>query len=107
MADENLDEILKQLKLTNAILRAGFQEQLDAMSDTVMADPVFKSIVDALMSSAQEVPSGQLQSQVAQACGVTARTVRERLAVLIRLGVIYRSGQGPTTAYGMTALFGD
>ena len=101
------DELLREMRLQTAILRAGFRDRLDALGKEVAADPVSQAIISHLQEVGQ-TKSGALKEAapklVSNGTDVSGRTILRRLAELENKGVIERIGTGGNIEYRLTGL---
>ncbi len=101
------EELLREIRLQNAILRAAFRDRIDGLAREVREDAVSAAVVEVL-SEKGRTPAGALKEAVAekvpQGTDVSSRTINRRLADLENKGVVEQIGQGRTTEYELTRL---
>lgn len=101
------DEVLEELRLQTAILRAGFKKDLDALAEVATEDAVSAAIV-AHLREAGPTKSVALKEAVTKIvpAGTDAsnRTIQRRLVNLENSGVIARSGQSQNTEFRLSGL---
>ncbi len=101
------EELLREIRLQNAILRAGFRDRIDAVAREVQEDAVSATVVEVLSENGRTA-SGSLKETVAErvprGIDVSSRTISRRLAELENKGVVKQIGQGRTTGYELTGL---
>lgn len=101
------EDLLREIRLQNAILRAAFRDRIDALAREVRQDAVSAALVEVLGENGR-MASGALKdaaaSKVPQGTDVSARTITRRLADLENKGVIEQRGQGRSTEYELTRL---
>lgn len=101
------EELLREMRLQNAILRAAFGDRIDALAREVRQDAVSTAVVGVLSENGRTL-SGALKDAVAkkvpEGTDVSPRTTTRRLADLENRGVVKRTGQGPSTGYELTGL---
>ncbi len=101
------EELLREIRLQNAILRAAFRDRIEGLDREVRQDAVSAAVVEVL-SDKGRTPAGALKEAVAkkvsQGTDVSSRTINRRLADLENKGVVERIGQGRTTEYELTRL---
>ena len=101
------EELLREMRLQNAILKAAFGDRIEALARKVDDDSVSRTIVDVLRDRGR-TPSGVLKDAVAeklpQGSDASSRTMNRRLADLEKKGVLEQIGQGSTTEYELTGL---
>ena len=101
------DDVLQELRLQTAILRAGFKKDLDALAESAASDGVSAAIV-AHLREAGSMKSTALKAAVPkvvpQGTDVSKRTIGRRLADLENAGIVERSGQAANTEYRLTGL---
>jgi Fic family protein len=95
------EEIGRKLDQIIAILQLAHYEDIDASRGKVRAD---KTNAVILTLTAKKSPAGKLIRAVRQKTGESESTVKRRIATLVDLGALERSGGGPTTAYKATGL---
>ncbi len=99
-----LAELVRQVKLTNALLRMVHQDRLAGVAGQIKADPINKIVIEYLDTHG-DVPSAVLKEAVAgQIPAGSMRTVGRRIAELENLGVIERSGAGNATRYALSGV---
>lgn len=97
------NELLSELRLQTAILRAGFRAELDALVLQVRGDELSSAILDVLGSGPQS--AGNLQIKVRALLPKTSeRTMRRRLGSLVEVGALRRNGAGSQISYELTGL---
>ena len=101
------EELLREMRLQNAILRAAFRDRIDLLAREVKEDAVSAAVIEALRENGRSA-SGALKKAVAekvpQGTDVSSRTISRRLADLETKGVLEHIGQGRTTEYELTGL---
>jgi hypothetical protein len=95
------EEIGRRLDTIIAILQLAHYDSIDAARARVRADKTNAAI---LALTAKESPAGKLIQAVKQKTGESESTIKRRIATLVDLGALERSGGGPTTAYKTTGL---
>ena len=101
------EEMLREIRLQTAILKAAFRDRIDAFMEEVRADHVATGIIDHLDQN-RRTRSGVLKAAVAKAMpqgtDASTRTISRRLAELENKGAIEKLGQGNNTEYQLTGL---
>jgi hypothetical protein len=101
------EELLREIRLQNAILRAAFRDRIDALAREVRQDPVSAAVLEALRENGR-MPSGALKdavmNNVPKGTDVSLRTITRRLADLENKGVVEQIGQSRNTGYELTRL---
>jgi hypothetical protein len=95
------EEIGRKLDKIIAILQLAHYDSFDAARARVRADKTNAAILGL---AAKESPAGNLTKAVKLETGESDRTIARRIATLVDLGALERSGAGPTTAYKATGL---
>ena len=95
------DQVLDRLDRLIAIVSLAFANEIDAARERIRANPVSASILD---SASDWTAAGELQRQVAEQTGMSARSVRAKLTELVSVGAVDIRGGGPSTAYKTTGL---
>lgn len=103
------EDLLREMRLQNAILKAAFGDRIEALARKVEDDAVSRAIVEVLRERGRTA-SGALKEAAAellpQASDPSSRTMNRRLADLENKGVIEQIGQGRTVDYQLTGLIG-
>ena len=103
------EELLREIRLQNAILRAAFRDRIDGLAREVHQDAVSAAVIEVLRENGR-IASGALKGAVAekvpQGTDVSSRTISRRLADLANKGVVEQIGHGRTTGYELTRLIG-
>jgi Fic family protein len=94
-------EIGRRLDTIIAILQLAHFDTIEASRAKIRADRTNATI---LSLTAKETPAGKLIQSVKQKTGESESTVKRRIATLVDLGALERSGGGPTTSYKATGL---
>src|SRR4051812_29062627 len=89
---EQLDTIIALLKLTN-------RDKLDAVRAKL--DDVEKALIEA---TDDPVAVGKLKKDVAAVTGQSDKTVQRRIADLVAMGVLAKTGNGNAATYRSTGL---
>ena len=101
------DDVLQELRLQTAILRAGFKDQLNALAETSTSDRVAAAIVSHLRDHGP-AKSAALKEAVPKivpsGTDVSNRTIVRRLAELENTGIVERSGQTSNIEYRLSGL---
>lgn len=101
------EDLLREIRLQNAILRAAFRDRIDALAREVRQDAVSAAVLEVLSENGR-MASGSLKDavgkKVPQGTDVSPRTISRRLAELENKGVIEQIGRGRTTEYELTRL---
>ena len=101
------DQMIKELRLQTAILRAAFRNELESLSAEIRADPLSAAILDVLQESGP-LPSGDLRTKALARTGPgrgnSDRTVVRRLSTLEEKGIVRRLGSGPSVVVELTGL---
>lgn len=101
------DELLREVRLQSAILRAAFRDRIDALAREVHQDAVSRVVVEVLSESGRTA-AGALKDavvkRVPEGTDVSPRTISRRLADLENKGVVEQIGQGRSTEYVLTRL---
>lgn len=103
------EELLREMRLQNAILKAAFGDRIEALARKVEEDAVSRAIVEVLRERGRTA-AGELKEAVAerlpQGADASRRTMSRRLADLENKGVVEQIGQGRTVDYQLTGLIG-
>lgn len=101
------EDLLKEMRLQSAILRAAFRDRIDALAREVEQDPVAASVVNVLRENGR-MASGTLKDAVSKrvpkGTDISQRTIARRFADLENKGVIEQIGQSRNTEYELTRL---
>ena len=101
------EELLEEARLTNALLRAGFQDRIDAVSRNVKQDAVSVAILEFLAENGR-TPSAGLKDAVAaklrKDTEVSSRTISRRIVELEKKGLIWQHGHSSNTTYESTGV---
>lgn len=100
----DLEKLLSQQRMTNAILRGAFRTELSALRGEILDDRVMAAIVRQLGQEGGSLASGEVKAAVAAEARVSERTVIRRLVDLEQAGVIEQAGSGRSTSYELTGL---
>jgi len=101
VTNESSDELLRKLDLIQATLRLAFSAQINEVGAAVRSDRASASILDL----AQDwIGTTQLQMVVAEKTGLSARSVRDRLADLRAQGLVVARGSEQRPEYRSTGL---
>ena len=95
------DEIAGRLDTVIALLHLAHYESIDAARAKIRSDRTNATI---LTLAAKGSPAGKLIKAVKQKTGESESTIKRRIASLVDLGALERSGGGPTTAYKAAGL---
>lgn len=95
------EEIGQRLDKIIAILQLAHYDSIDAARTTIRSDKT-NSVILGLAGT--ESPAGKLIKDVKKKTGESERTITRRIAGLVDLGALERSGGPPTTAYKATGL---
>lgn len=95
------EEIGRRLDKIIAILQLAHYETIEASRATLRSD---KTNATILGLTTKESPAGKLIQSVKQKTGESESTIKRRIATLVDLGALERSGGGPTTSYKATGL---
>ena len=103
------EDLLREMRLQNAILKAAFGDRIEALARKVEEDAVSRAIVEVLRER-DRTSSGALKDAVTerlpQGSDASSRTMTRRLADLENKGVIEQIGQGRSVDYRLTGLIG-
>ena len=103
------EDLLREMRLQNAILRAAFRDRIDALVREVREDVVSNAIVEVL-SAGGRTSSGALKDavggEVPAGTDASSRTISRRLSDLENKGIVEQTGQGRNTEYELTGLVG-
>jgi Fic family protein len=103
-ADERLERLESQLVRIERILSIGFAAQVrELREDAEIGDEVSAEI---LRRTPTWTPAGELKQAVTKANGQSEPTVKRRFKDLVEIGALERRGQGTSTEYRNTGLFG-
>jgi Fic family protein len=103
MVPDDLSSLEAKLDLLIALLRIAYREPIDQERERVMADKVSSAVLAA--SRREWIEAGELK-RLAVAKGKTSKpTVERRIAELVDLGALDRSGAGAHVRYRATTLF--
>ncbi len=87
-----LETIISLLKVTNRDALAAVREQLDEVA---------KALIDA---TSEPVLVGKLKKDVAKATDQSEKTVQRRIADLVAMGALSKTGDNKTATYRSTGL---
>ena len=101
------EDLLREMRLNNAILRAGLQDQIEALGRNIKQDSVSVAILEYLAENGR-TSSGDLKKAVVAKVGkradVSNRTISRRFAELERKGLLWQHGQTSNTGYESTGV---
>jgi hypothetical protein len=103
MAAADLSSVEAKLDLLISLLRIAYRDPVVQERDRVMADKVSKAIL--VVSRRDWIEAGQLKRLAAASGKASKPTVERRIAELVDLGALDRSGAGAHVRYRATALF--
>jgi DNA-binding HxlR family transcriptional regulator len=96
-------EVVNEIRLQTAILKAAHRPALEALASEVRADELSQAIVEALEPGTMSATA--LRNLVLKKVpGAADRTLSRRLGNLVERGVIRRLGNGPQASYELTGL---
>jgi Fic family protein len=95
------EDIVRRLDKIAAILQLANYESIDSARAKLRSDKTNAAI---LMAAAKKSPAGKLIPAVKKKTGDSESTIKRRIATLVELGALERSGGGRTTAYQATGL---
>ncbi|MEX0787046.1 MAG: hypothetical protein WD939_10455 [Dehalococcoidia bacterium] len=102
------NEVIEELRLQTAILRAGFKKDLDALAEAAASNEVSAAIIAHLRENGGSTKSSDLKAaipkMVPSGTEASGRTIARRLAGLENIGVLVRTGQAQNTEYRLTGL---
>jgi Fic family protein len=102
--DERLERLESQLVRIERLLSIGFAAQVrELRKNADIGDEVSAEI---LRRTPTWMPAGELKLAVTKASGQSEPTVKRRFKDLVDLGALDRRGQGPSTEYRNTGLYG-
>jgi Fic family protein len=90
-----------KLDLLIALLRIAHSEPLKAERESILADPVSKSV---LAATAETISAGELKKKVITQAKVSDMTAKRRITELVERGLLKRSGSGSHISYRNTGL---
>lgn len=103
MPNSDNEALLKELRLQTAILKAGFKEGLSELASSVRDDEISGAALEIL--EAGPLSAGAIRAAIAKKVnGAADRTISRRLASMVELGVLHRSGQGSQITYELTGI---
>lgn len=97
-----MDELLREVRETNSLLRLAFADQITAALDALMGRPNVRAVVNLLAQG--EVSTGQL-IEACKARGIARSTLFEFLSTLERTGVVTRPKRGVIALNPVAAAF--
>lgn len=103
MAAADLSSLEAKLDLLISLLRIAYSEPIAQERDRVMADKVSRAVLAA--SRREWIEAGELKQLAAAKGKASKATVERRIAELVDLGGLVRSGAGANVRYRATALF--
>lgn len=89
-------ELERKLDLLIALQRVAHREELEALRETLLQDKVSREI---LRATGDSIDAGALKKQVMRRASASKPTVERRIAELVGLGAIQRSGSGAHVQY--------
>lgn len=92
---DRLDRLIAMFALVNS-------DALTQVAREVRSDKVNAALLDA--AADDWVPAGALTEAVASTTKVSSRTVRTRIAELVAVGALKRTGSGPSIQYRSTGI---
>ena len=91
------EDVVKRLDTVIALLRLAHRDTLDAALVDIRGDKTNAAVLAQVGSD--WVGTTKLQASVAKKSGAATRTVRDRLADLVKVGLIEKRGAGSATEY--------
>lgn len=95
------EDIVARLDKLSGILQLAHYDAIEASRTRIRADKTNTAILD---QAGETTPAGKLIKAVKQKTGQSQSTIKRRIAALVELGVLEKSGGGPITSYRTTGL---
>jgi hypothetical protein len=95
------EDVVERLDRLIGLIELGMREQLEGGRARVRAEPTYAAILE---KTDKEISAGKLISSVASKTKQSDRTVKRRVAELIEMGAIRRTGAGNSVSYQATGL---
>lgn len=98
MADQ---DILRRLDRLIGILELAHREDIESSREAIRSNKTYAAV---LALTTTEAPAGKLTKAVQQKTGESLKTVQRRIADLIEIGALERTGVGGNTKYQATGM---
>lgn len=98
------EELLREVQMQTAILRAAHRDALAGLSTSLREDKTSDAIMEVLRGSSAPLSVTAILERAPDDATLARRTVQTRLGQLEEMGVVRRLGAGASTTYELTGL---
>lgn len=101
MEDAQYEQLMGRLDVLIGLLQVAHAPQLEAAREDLLSDPVAKRLLEA---TEDWISAGSLAGAVANACGVSERTVQRTMAELLKRGILRNRRAARSLEYKTTGI---